>query len=150
MASDARELELGTVLQSTSTPDPVASGSVEPRSALLDEDRAPFDPGQAEGGDAGAGGTQLPLPLDLEMEPRPDEPRPLARGRRSRSKGFVPVTRDPDVARSYSDNAALDQAIARGLAQALSGLPPEELAALKAKLARAPRAGRRQPARDLP
>ena len=49
------------------------------------------------------------------------------------------MTRDPDVARSYSDNVALDYAVARGLAQALTSLPPEELAALKARVARTPR-----------
>jgi hypothetical protein len=53
------------------------------------------------------------------------------------------VTRDPDVARSYSDNVALDYAVARGLAQALSSLPPEELAALRAKVAQASQARNR-------
>jgi len=80
--------------------------------------------------------SQLPLPLE------PEEPCPPAaqrkRGRKG-SRGFVPVTRDPDVARSYSDNVALDYAVARGLAQALQALPPEELAALRAKVARATR-----------
>ncbi len=93
---------------------------------------------------------QLPLPLDLEPEPQraeavqpaekvPPAEKPKRRGRRS--PGFLPVTRDPDVARSYSDNVALDHAIAEGLARALSSLPPEELAALRAKVARAAREG---------
>ncbi len=75
--------------------------------------------------------------MDSEREPQP--PVPAREKRQRRSKGFVPVTRDPDVARSYSDNVALDYAIARGLAQALTSLPPEELAALRAKVARAAR-----------
>jgi len=86
-------------------------------------------------------GAQLPLPLDLEPETLPTIlPK---RKRRGGSQGFVPVTRDPDVARSYSDNVALDYAVARGLAQALSSLPPEELAALRAKVAQASQARNR-------
>lgn len=81
---------------------------------------------------------QLPLPLDVKSDPTPA---PLSAKKRPRRKtrGFVPVTRDPDVAQSYSDNAALDNAIAQGLAQLLVGLPPEELAALRARVARAAR-----------
>ncbi len=87
--------------------------------------------------------SQLPLPLYENPDPGPD-PRASKdeKPRRSRGKkGFVPVTRDPDVARSYSDNAALDYAMARGLAHALTSLPPEEMALLKAKVARSPRKG---------
>ncbi len=94
------------------------------------------------------GGAQLFLPLVMDPEPEA-EPLPAGgtpptrtKAQRPRTKGFVPVTRDPDVARSYSDNVALDYAIARGLAQALTSLPPEELAALKAKVARARQTGR--------
>lgn len=78
---------------------------------------------------------QLPLPLNFEAE----KTQPQAKGnkRRKGSKGFVPVTRDPDVAQSYSDNVALDYAVARGLAQALQSLPPEELAALRTRVAKA-------------
>ncbi len=86
------------------------------------------------------------------MDPEPEAGPPAApakeKRRRSRSKGFVPVTRDPDVARSYSDNVALDYAIARGLAQALTSLPPEELAALKAKVARARQNSKAPPSRE--
>jgi hypothetical protein len=85
--------------------------------------------------DAPLRGAQLPLPLDLEPETLPTIP-PKTR-RKGGSQGFVPVTRDPDVAKSYSDNVALDYAVAKGLAQALSSLPPEELAALRAKVAQA-------------
>jgi len=79
--------------------------------------------------------TQLELPLDLESEKKPK--REPATKKRKGSKGFVPVTRDPEVAQSYSDNVALDYAVARGLAQALQALPPEELAALRAKVLKA-------------
>ncbi len=96
--------------------------------------------------EVGAGGAQLPLPFEMEQEAEPvaasGDPASRAKPQRSRAKGFVPVTRDPDVARSYSDNVALDYAIARGLAQALTSLPPEELAALKAKVAKARQNGR--------
>lgn len=85
--------------------------------------------------DKGATASQLPLPLSLEQD-TPHPPSTNGKGRK-RSKGFVPVTRDPDVARSYSDNVAYDYAVARGLAQALQSLPPEELAALRAKVAKA-------------
>lgn len=78
---------------------------------------------------------QLPLPLSLE--PEKVQPRAKSSKRRKGSGGFVPVTRDPDVAQSYSDNVALDYAVARGLAQALQSLPPEELAALRARVAKA-------------
>ncbi len=88
--------------------------------------------------DAPLRGAQLPLPLDLEPETLPTIPQKTRR--KGSSQGFVPVTRDPDVARSYSDNVALDYAVAKGLAQALSSLPPEELAALRAKVARASQA----------
>jgi len=79
--------------------------------------------------------TQLALPLDLDPEKKPK--REPAAKRRKGSKGFVPVTRDPEVAQSYSDNVALDYAVAKGLAQALQALPPEELAALRAKVLKA-------------
>ncbi|MHB0869462.1 MAG: hypothetical protein ACYC66_05095 [Chloroflexota bacterium] len=84
-------------------------------------------------------GAQLPLPLEMDTAPAPDPPPAREKRRPRKSKGFVPVTRDPDVARSYSDNVAFDYAIARGLAQALGNLPPEELAALRAKVAQAAR-----------
>ena len=87
---------------------------------------------------ADAGGEQLSLPLGMEQEARPAAPA-KQRSRRRGHSGFVPVTRDPDVARSYSDNVALDYAIARGLSQVLTTLPPEELAALRAKVAQAAR-----------
>ena len=81
---------------------------------------------------------QLPLPLDEQLE-RPISAPQRQTSRRKGGKGFVPVTRDPDVARSYSENAALDNAIAQGLSQALATLPPEELAALRQKVAKAAR-----------
>lgn len=111
-----------------------AAGPVAPPPAFpADDAPSPRDSARR----AEAQGTQLPLPLDVDPEPAA-EPAHVAEKRRSRrSKGFVPVTRDPDVARSYSDNVALDYAIARGLAQALGSLPPEELAALRAKVAKA-------------
>lgn len=84
-------------------------------------------------------GAQLPLPLEMDAEVAPDSLPAREKPRPRKSKGFVPVTRDPDVARSYSDNVAFDYAIARGLAQALGSLPPEELAALRAKVAKAAR-----------
>ena len=77
------------------------------------------------------------LPLPLQAEPEEEQPAATKKQRRKRRGGFVPVTRDPDVAQSYSDNVTLDYAVARGLAQALQSLPPEELAALKAKVAKA-------------
>ncbi len=83
-------------------------------------------------------GEQLPLPLAQEPESSTAPPAGKKR-RRRKAPGFVPVTRDPDVARSYSDSAALDSAIAQGLAQVLTRLPPEELAALRAKVAQAAR-----------
>jgi len=95
---------------------------------------------------ANAGETeQLRLPLE-EAQPLPpptgseavSAPSPPKK-RRRRSQGFVPVTRDPEVARSYSDSAAMDSAIAQGLAQVLTRLPPEELAALRARVAKAGR-----------
>ncbi len=88
-----------------------------------------------------AGESQLALPLvaESEAQPAPLPPAPRGKRRRKGSRGFVPVTHDPDVARSYSDNVALDYAIARGLAQALGSLPPEELASLRAKVAKAAR-----------
>ena len=87
------------------------------------------------------GENQLPLPLDEEVGARPEPPAALKAGKpqRKTGSGFVRVTRDPDVARSYSDNVALDYAIARGLAEALTTLPPEDLAALRAKVAQAAR-----------
>lgn len=92
--------------------------------------------------DAGElGGNQLPLPLDEEVGAKPEAPAALktSKPKRKTGSGFVRVTRDPDVARSYSDNVAFDYAIARGLAEALSSLPPEDLAALRAKVAQATR-----------
>lgn len=92
--------------------------------------------------DAGElGGNQLPLPLDEEVGATPEAPKALKtrKPQRKAGSGFVRVTRDPDVARSYSDNVALDYAIAQGLAEALTSLPPEDLAALRAKVAKAAR-----------
>ena len=132
--------------QASLLPDEVSSaqrsaGPVESPPALFDTGpilRASDEAPVARPERGGSQPSQLPLPLYETLEP---EPEPLVRAkekpqRRSGKKGFVPVTRDPDVARSYSDNVALDYAIARGLAQALTSLPPEELAALRAKVAR--------------
>ncbi len=118
-----------------------SAGPVESPPALFDTSpiRGGGEAGRPEPEAEGAGAAQLPLPLG--MDPEPPEAAPAIEGKphRRRSKGFVPVTRDPDVARSYSDNIALDYAVARGLAQALGSLPPEELAALRAKVAKAAR-----------
>ncbi len=116
-----------------------ASGPVESPPALL----SPGSPAPEPHGrkpdlrvvESGATQLSLPLEMDPEQPPAPVPPEKRRRGRR----GFVPVTRDPEVARSYSDNVALDYAIAQGLAKALSSLPPEELAALRAKVAQASR-----------
>lgn len=96
------------------------------------------------------GESQLPLPLDTEKEEEsPPAPPVKPKRRRKGSRGFVRVTRDPDVAQSYSDNIALDYAIAQGLAHAIAALPPEELAALRDKVARAARQrGQPAPARE--
>ena len=81
----------------------------------------------------GSGEAQLALPgisLDSPASPttenteHPESPR-----------GFVRVTRDPDVARSYSDNIALGYAVAQGLARALATISPQDLADLRAKVA---------------
>lgn len=128
-----------------------SAGPVESPPALIDSRPASSQGGAAERASpkvAGLQGAQLPLPLDPEPEAGPPAAPAKEKRRRSRSKGFVPVTRDPDVARSYSDNVALDYAIARGLAQALTSLPPEELAALKAKVARARQNGKAPPSRE--
>ncbi|HEX9014713.1 MAG TPA: hypothetical protein VF960_01785 [Chloroflexota bacterium] len=80
---------------------------------------------------------QLALPLEekAEVEAAAEEPQEGAEQPHRGKKGFTRVTRDADVARSYSDNVALGYAVARGLAQVLSSMPPEELAALKARVA---------------
>lgn len=96
-----------------------------------------------EGKEKEAEAAQLSLPLQFEPEENP--PPVTKRRRRKGAGGFVPVTRDPDVAQSYSDNVALDYAVARGLAQALQSLPPEELAALRARVAKAAKQSSKQP-----
>jgi len=87
----------------------------------------------------------LPLGADPIEEEQPASIEPVT-ARRSK-RGFKRVTRDADVARSYSDNVALGYAVARGLAEVLTRMDPGELAALKARVAqsaaqtgRAPRA----------
>ncbi|MGI5837092.1 MAG: hypothetical protein ACOX87_11500 [Chloroflexota bacterium] len=86
------------------------------------------------------------LPLPLQFEPEANSPPVVKKRRRKKGAGgFVPVTRDPDVAQSYSDNVALDYDVAKGLAQALQSLPPEELAALRAKVAKAAQRTSKQP-----
>jgi hypothetical protein len=129
--------------------EPVASPPAPPSS-----DEAPNEAPkgrQDEGGRSQAptgAGQQLSLPLEGSRgaESRPAAPQ---KGVRRGVRGFVPVTHDPDVARSYSDNASMDQAIAQGLAQVLAAMPPEELAALRAKVARAAGKERRGGARKL-
>jgi len=142
MLQAARKGKQRSALPDQAAPAQPSAEPADPPAALLP--RGPGltheEPSPALEG-AGAKEAQLALPLEIDAPPPPDAP-PLAerrKPRRSRSKGFVPVTRDPDVARSYSDNVALDYAVARGLAQALTSLPPEELAALKARVARTPR-----------
>ncbi len=80
----------------------------------------------------GSGEEQLVLPGIDSAVPRAPE------GEHSESRvsprGFVRVTRDPDVARSYSDNIALGYAVAQGLARALATLSPQDLADLRAKV----------------
>ncbi len=89
-----------------------------------------------------ADATQLSLPLDPEPSPHPGHPAQEKKPRKRR-RGFVRVTEDPDVARAYSDHADLGNAIAQGLAQALASLPPEELAALRARVAQGARKSER-------
>ncbi len=75
---------------------------------------------------------QLSLP-GFGLEP----PAPLAARAPTSVKsprGFVRLMRDPDVAKSYSDNVALGYAIAQGLARALGRLSPRELADLRARV----------------
>ena len=93
------------------------------------------------------GEDQLVLPMETAHEPHGDTPAQHTRERRKGTRGFVPVMHDPDVARSYSDNIAMDHATARGLAQVLATMTPEELAALRAKVARAAEEGRNGPRR---
>ena len=78
---------------------------------------------------------QLSLPLEEEQaaEEKPEESKPARRTK----QGFMRVLRDSEVARSYSDNVALGYAVARGLAQVLSTMPPADLAALRARVAQA-------------
>ncbi|HEX9015809.1 MAG TPA: hypothetical protein VF960_07415 [Chloroflexota bacterium] len=77
-------------------------------------------------------GSQLPLPgfMPETSASRQATASPPVKFRR----GYVRTTRDPDVARSYSDNVALGYAVAQGLAKALSTLSPGELAALRARV----------------
>ena len=80
----------------------------------------------------GSGEEQLVLPgIDLESPSAPTAENPV---RSASPRGFVRVTRDPDVARSYSDNIALGYAVAQGLARALATLSPRDLADLRAKV----------------
>lgn len=121
------------------------SGPVVAPPALLHMPPSPAEEAAGRPGLEGARleSAQLPLPLGEDSEPQPEPAK--EKRRRQGSRGFVPVTRDPEVARSYSDNVALDYAIARGLAQALGSLPPEELAALRAKVAKAARRNGKAP-----
>lgn len=142
MPEMVEKVEQGTFITDEVSPAPASAGPVGSPPALLNSGSAssPGMAGERASPEAARGqGAQLPLPLDMDSEREPQPPVPAREKRQRRSKGFVPVTRDPDVARSYSDNVALDYAIARGLAQALTSLPPEELAALRAKVARAAR-----------
>lgn len=110
--------------------EPVASPPAPPSSRQGNEHgRGGDDAGTVEG-------QQLALPLETGQDARTRQNH-HGRGGRKPPRGFVPVTHDPDVARSYSDNASMDQAIAHGLAQVIAAMSPEELAALKAKVARA-------------
>jgi hypothetical protein len=87
---------------------------------------------------------QLSLPLGEE----PVAEKVPARGEAAparKKEGFKRVTRDADVARSYSDNVAFGYAVARGLAEVLSRMEPGELAALKARVARSAEQGARPP-----
>jgi len=84
-------------------------------------------------------GTEKQLPLPLEAEPVAGEApaRSTPATARRAKPGFLRVTRDAEVARSYSDNVALGYAVARGLAEVLARMEPGELAALKARVAQA-------------
>ncbi len=88
---------------------------------------------------------QLSLPL-VDGPPAEEEPGRNEPARRGKS-GFKRVTRDADVARSYSDNVALGYAVARGLAQVLAAMAPSELAALRARVAQAAGRVKKYPSR---
>jgi hypothetical protein len=112
--------------------EPVASPPAPPVSGPVRKGRKGEERLEAATG----AGQQLSLPLEAGRRGEPQAAGPQ-KAERKGARGFVPVTHDPDVARSYSDNASMDQAIAQGLAQVLSSMPPEDLAALRAKVARA-------------
>jgi hypothetical protein len=125
--------------------EPVASPPAPPSSEQPARDRK-VEAGRSHA--APGSGQQLSLPLEGGRGTA-SRAGGAQKGGRKGARGFVPVTHDPDVARSYSDNASMDQAIAQGLAQVLAAMPPEELAALRAKVARAAGKERRGGARKL-
>lgn len=87
------------------------------------------------------------LSLPLEEESRAAEPQAGGEPARRGKAGFKRVTRDADVARSYSDNVALGYAVARGLADVLAGMAPSDLAALRARVAQAASRVKKYPSR---
>ena len=133
------------LVEEPSTVDQTSSGPAVMPSAPLRSPHQARPPETPPSGGSAESEVQLPLPFESDADARagagPAEKPPAKKKKRRRpgGQGFPRVTRDPGVAKSYSDNVALDYAIARGLAQVLADLPPEELAALRSKIARSSR-----------
>jgi hypothetical protein len=57
--------------------------------------------------------------------------RPVLGGRKSRHVGWLPVTRDPDIALSHGESVRTASDFRLGLARAMGHLPPESRLAIR-------------------
>lgn len=144
MSQAGEQADQKDLVEEASIVDQTSSGPAVMPSAPLRSSGQTRPPERAPSGGSAESEVQLPLPFESDADAGrgavPGEKPPAKKKRRRPGgRGFPRVTRDPEVAKSYSDNVALDYAIARGLAQVLADLPPEELAALRSKIARSSR-----------
>jgi hypothetical protein len=140
MPKSARDARQESFIEEIFSEQPVGEPVASPPAPPASEPEPKGRKGEVERAEAATGtGQQLELPLESGRRAEPHQAPSPQRSERRGGRGFVPVTHDPDVARSYSDNASMDQAIAQGLAQVLASMPPEELAALRARVSRAGR-----------